>query len=241
MINSRNNPRVKEWVGLSQKKERLKQNQFLVEGEHLVLEAKNKNRLLLMIKSETYTGSLDFEKTEIVSDSVTSKLSMTKSKSDIFGLVTITQEPLHGTRWLFLDSIGDPGNVGTLIRSAVSFGYDAVILNENCADPYSDKVVRSSQGAHFYINLIQCEFTELIKHTKNQGLQLVSTYLSETSEAMPSDYFCLCLGSEGSGLDPNYQEVMDLNVIVETSSFDSLNVGVAGSILMYLSQKNTQK
>lgn len=236
MITSRNNPKVKEWVSLYQKKERVKQNLFLVEGEHLVQEAINSNRLELLIVSEDYKGDVKYNSIETISSSVAEKLSKSKSSSDIFGLVTILKQEIDGTRWLFLDSIQDPGNVGTLIRSAHSFGYDTVIFNQNSADIYSDKVVRSSQGAHFHVNLIEMEFEELVEIAKNKKISLVGTYLRDEMDEIPLNNLCLCLGNEGSGLNPKYQPYMDKNVLVETTNFESLNVGVAGSILMYKSK-----
>ena len=237
MITSRNNPRVKQWASLAQKKERSKQQLFLVEGDHLVTEAMSANLLELLIVSEDYTGEVRFKNTEVVSSSVAQKLSNTKSSSDIFGLVRIVKNEVTGSRWLFLDSVQDPGNVGTLIRSAVSFGYDTVISNKNTADFYSDKVVRSSQGAHFHINLVEMEFDEVKELAIENNITLVSTYLRSDNDELPGNNLCLCLGNEGSGLNPEYKKDMDKNVLVETSTFESLNVSVSGSILMYQSKR----
>lgn len=238
MITSRSNQKVKSWLSLQQKKERDKQNLFLVEGEHIIEEAIHHNRLTLLIKSETYTRHLSYTKEELVSVSVAQKLSSTTSKSDVFGLVEIKQQELVGTRWLFLDTIQDPGNVGTLIRSAVSFGYDCVITNQGCADVYSDKVVRATQGALFHINHLTMEFEQLKSEALKHNIKMVGTYLKEQgNDLLPSNHLCICLGNEGSGLNVDYQSQMDLNVLVETSNFESLNVAVAGSILLYQSKR----
>ena len=236
MITSRQNPQVKQWLSYAQKKHRQQSQLYLVEGEHLVSEALSSNLLELLIVSEDYSGKISFQNSELISRSVAEKLSSTQSSQSIFGLVKMVEKELSGTRWLFCDAIQDPGNIGTLIRSAHSFGYNAVILNNQCADLYSDKVIRSTQGAHFHIPVFSMEFEEVVQVAKKSGLQLVGTYLTQETQEIPSNHICLCLGNEGSGLNKDYQSKMDVNSLVETSNFESLNVAVAGSILMYKSR-----
>lgn len=238
MITSRQNPKVKEWLKLSSKKERLAKNQFLIEGQHLVEEALKHDRLVTLIKSEQYTGDLSYHDEIIVSEPVAVKLSSTNSKSTIFGLSNIV-EPKHlGKRWLFLNGIQDPGNVGTLIRSAASFGYESVFFDSQTADVYSEKVVRSSQGAIYYLNLVEISFVDMIELCKQQNITLVGTYLQpQISDEMPTGAHCLFLGNEGAGLDERFLSEMSRNVLVEVQQFESLNVAIAGSILMHQSQK----
>lgn len=239
MITSRQNQQVKDWAKLSSKKERLLKQEFLVEGEHLVKEAFLANRLKKVIYSQEYKGSFKFESYETVSKEVAQKLSSTQSVSDIFGLVSLVDQSVEGTKWVYLDDIQDPGNIGTLIRSATSFGFDTFLYSPRCADVYSDKVLRSAQGAHFHIQLKEVESQDLIDIVQAHQLKLVTTYLHsdlEIKHEMPKENFCLCLGNEGSGLSDVFKPYSDLNVLVKMSAFESLNVGVAGSILMYLSQ-----
>lgn len=237
MITSRQNPKVKQWAALSSKKERELSSSYLIEGEHLVQEALSLGQLKLLIKSEDYKGYLEFEPCELVSKEVAEKLSQTKSSSPIFGIVFIEKKKPVGNRWLYLQNIQDPGNVGTLIRSAVSFGYTTILYSDTTADPYSDKVVRSAQGAHFHINLVKVNDKELIDIIKEYSIDLVTTYLSEGSNhEMPRSNFCLALGNEGAGLSDSLKDYSNMNVLVKMGNFESLNVGVAGSILMYLSQ-----
>lgn len=238
MITSRVNPKVKEWLKLSYKKERLAKNQFLIEGQHLVEEALRHNRLVSLIKSEHYHGDLSFKDEVIVSEPVAQKLSSTNSKSTIFGISRIVEPSDLGTRWLFLNGVQDPGNVGTLIRSAASFGYDSIFFDSQTADVYSEKVVRSSQGAIFYLNLVEISFVDMIELCKQQDITRVGTYLlPQISQEMPTGPHCLFLGNEGAGLDEKYLSEMNCNVLVEVQQFESLNVAIAGSILMHQSQK----
>lgn len=235
MISSRNNPKVKEWLSLTKKSQRDLTHKALIESEHLIEEAINNNLLELLIISDQYEGSITHPNYEVVSKGVAEKLSQTKSTSDIFGIIRIPQENLTGTKWLFLDTVQDPGNVGTLIRSAKSFGFDGIITNSGCADVYSDKVLRASQGAVFSIPCVRMELQDVLLIKENK--QLLSTYLhTDAQYTMPKDNFILCLGSEGQGLNPQYESVMDINVGVKTQAFESLNVAIAGSILMYMSQ-----
>ncbi|HZJ87337.1 MAG TPA: TrmH family RNA methyltransferase, partial [Erysipelothrix sp.] len=149
-ITSVQNQTIKDLVKLQHKKHRDEKNQLLIEGDHLIEEATRANLLI-----ETY--GLENEDV-IISDNVAKKLSQTKSGSKRFALIHKPKQTLvEGARFLVLDKVQDPGNVGTCIRSAYSFGYDGVILSFDSADEFNDKSIRASQGAIFHIPTIRMD------------------------------------------------------------------------------------
>lgn len=240
MITSRQNQQVKDWIKLKSKKERNRTKTYFVETEHLVLEALKANVLVTLIVSEHYHGNVDFPEKIIVSQEVAEKLSSTKSVVDIFGVVKMQPHQTIGSRCLFLEDLQDPGNVGTLLRSAISFGIQTIFYTPQTADIYSDKVLRAAQGAHFHLSCIEVDTNDCIELVKQHQLQFVTTFLHSKLKSvseMPKHHFCLALGNEGSGLSQQLLPVSDLNVLVTMSDFESLNVAIAGSILLYLSQE----
>lgn len=236
MITSLQNPTIKNLMKLHQKKTRDKEGVFLVEGEHLVAEAIMSNRLKMLIISEDYEGEIEFEKSLVVSSRVAKKLSNTTSSSDIFGECFIESRfEFSGQRYLLCDGIQDPGNLGTMIRSAHSFGFDGLIVSRNSADIYNDKCVRSSQGALFHIAHQRMDLTSAIQKFKEHGLTIIGTDVkrARSLEDVTSEKLVLIVGNEGQGVSDSLLKMSDFNVKIETSSFESLNVAVAAGILMY--------
>ena len=236
MITSLQNPTIKDLMKLSQKKTRDKEGTFLVEGEHLVEEAIKANRIKRLIKSEDYKGIIDFKETLNVSTTVAKKLSNTSSSSSIFGECFIqTKRELRGTRFLLGDQIQDPGNLGTMIRSAYSFGFDGVIVSKDSADFYNDKCVRSSQGALFHLATMRMDLSEAMAELKSQGVLVIGTDIdgSQDFEEIENQKIAILVGNEGQGVSESLLSLTDVNVKIETVAFESLNVGVAAGILLY--------
>ena len=162
LITSINNDKIKDTVKLKDKKYRDKFNLFYVEGIDLVYEA-YKNGLL------TYLYILDGERILFddipycfVSIEVMKKISDVKSSTAYLGICSMKKEETIGKKLVLLDRIQDPGNIGTIIRSAVAFGFDTVVLGVGCADLYNPKVVRSTKGMIFNINIISRKLEEFI-------------------------------------------------------------------------------
>lgn len=224
------NEYIKSLVKLSQKKYRDASDVILVEGEHLVEEAKTAG---LVHKT------LGYENTDImISESVAQKLSTTKSGSNIFAVVNKPKYSLVvGTRYLVLDNVQDPGNVGTMIRSAYSFGFDAVILTNDSADQFNDKTIRASQGSVFHIPVIAMEIEKIFDYFKEHSIATIATHVDnkrqtlDTLDKMRS--LAIIMGSEGQGVSSYTLEHVDETVHIATSNFESLNVGVAAGIICY--------
>jgi TrmH family RNA methyltransferase len=169
-----------------------------------------------------------------------SSVSSLKSAEGIIGIGKIPDSTLpekffeESRNLLGLFGISDPGNAGTLIRTACWFGLDGVVLFDHCADIYSPKVIRSSMGAVFHIRTIVFEnFSDcgsLLSGFEKIGtfLDIKRSYISE-----PEKKKILFLGNESSGLDTGLKNVTDSNFRIDSKSgFDSLNVSVAGGIIM---------
>jgi TrmH family RNA methyltransferase len=141
--------------------------------------------------------------------------------------------------FLVLDGVSDPINVGTLIRTAVGLQYKAILVGEGTADPLSPKVIRSSAGYSLFIPIFKGRNKEIFKALKERTIKIITTYIHQENCKptfnMKLDDFALCLGSEGRGLSDIWKEYPDtLNLLLKSSTIDSFNVAVAGSILMYI-------
>lgn len=238
IINTHNDPFIKELMKLSKKKYRDESDILLVEGHHLVGEAKRANLLQKTMGTEIADV--------LISDSVAKKISLTKSGSSLFGIISKPKYELKpGSRFLVLDKVQDPGNVGTLIRSAYSFGFDAVLVSNDSADIFSDKTIRSTQGSIFHVPVIQGNIMEFVDYLKSIGVVVISTHV-ENKESTLSNLdsnrnIAIVLGSEGSGVSAEVLAISDETLHIETSNFESLNVGVAGSIIAYSLRKDASK
>lgn len=235
MISSLTNPTVKQLVRLHQKKYRDQSKMFLVEGEHLLEEAYQSGSLVQIFAKESFQTTYDGFDIERISDSVATKISQTQSTSNVFGLCKQRTSTLEGTHYLLCDGIQDPGNLGTMIRTAHSFGYDGVIISHDSADFYNDKTIRSTQGALFHINLLRKDLTDIIHFLKSQNIKVVGTALENSVEmsSVQADKVALIVGNEGQGIRQELLKLCDVSVKIETVAFESLNVSVASGIAMY--------
>lgn len=241
LIESAQNSKYKQLIKLHQSKYRYASSQFLVEGEHLIVEAMKADQLeALIVKKGT-----DFDLHGIVRIELDEKLfkalSFTDSSNVMMGLCTkVPSELQKGQRFLVCDRIQDPGNMGTLIRSAHAFGFDQVIVSPDCVDVYNDKVVRSTQGAIFHISIVQMELRTAIKNLKLSSIKVFGTGFKESvylSEVKRTESCALLVGNEGAGVSQTLLELCDEIVQIEMNGFESLNVGVAAGILMYQFRK----
>ncbi len=135
-----------------------------------------------------------------------------------------------------LDDIGDPGNIGTIIRSAKAFNIDTIILSNNSVDIYNEKVLRSTQGMIFNINIVYADLMETILTLRDRGYLILGTNVNNGVDVreVKTSKFALIMGNEGKGVHKEIQDMCDKNLCIKmNSSCESLNVGVATSILLY--------
>ncbi len=230
-LTSVNNPHIKELLSLKKSNPDL----FLVEGFHLVEMAKESSSLLEVLSIEPYKASC---KCVEVSPSIISKLSTSKTPEGIVGVCKKKEEtPFSSDKVLLLDRVQDPGNVGTLLRTALCFGYKDIISISGSASFYNPKAIASSQGAIFKLNLHE-GYDEIaaVDALKKEGYYLLGSALENGLDyhqlpPLPKKV-CLILGNEGKGMSSFLLSCADANAYIPISGIDSLNVGVAGGILM---------
>ncbi len=228
LITSVDNPRIKELCKLKTSKGRKKEGKFLVEGAHLVNEARKCGCLLEAYSLTEKEGYIT------ITDNVMRKLSQTDTVVPEIGLCRIVKKEELADRILILDGVQDPGNMGALMRSAKAFGFDTIVLGEGSCDIYNDKAIRSSQGAIFKLSFIQADLLEYIPALKGYtiyGTNVVNGII--LAEAIASDKLALILGNEGNGVRKEVQALADKNLYIPMHNTESLNVSVAGSIIMY--------
>lgn len=145
-------------------------------------------------------------------------------------------EKILGTRLLLLDGIQDPGNLGTIIRSAVAFDIDSIIINDKCVDPYSAKVIRSTQGLIFKINLSIKNLDEFVKTIKGK-IPILATKVTGGKSLKSLEKiseFAIIMGNEGNGVSQSLLDICDEYLYIPMNKeCESLNVGVAASIILY--------
>jgi len=236
MIESLNNAKVKYAGKLKLKKYRSETGEFLVEGLHLVEEAIKSGNCLFIFTTET---TPDFVvETDLVTTEVMKKISELGEES---GYVAICKKPLKkplSNRILLLDGIQDPGNMGTLIRTAAAFGFGTVIA-ENSVDFYNEKVIRASQGTMFHVDLRDGSLKEFIQNHRDYrhyGTDVLAGTDARTID-FKDELATLILGNEGAGVSPEIGSLADVNLKIPMHLTESLNVGIAGGILMYEIQR----
>lgn len=235
IITSLNNTFIKDLVKLQKKKYRDEKGMTLVEGEHLVEEATKAN---LVVSTIGESESCDIQITDIIAK----KISQTVSGSSIFALIHKKKpEAIEGERILMCDGIQDPGNLGTIIRSAHSFGFDTCVLSKDSVDEYNDKVIRASQGSIFHMNIVRADLPESIQQLEQQGIHTYASYLGDhtlgLSQIDPQQPLAIVLGSEGQGVSDAVLHAAHGTVKIETSQFESLNVAIAAGIICYTLRK----
>ncbi|WP_049515997.1 TrmH family RNA methyltransferase [Streptococcus mitis] len=241
IITSKANSVVKNAKKLHQKKYR--KSAYLIEGWHLFEEAVQAGVTIEKIFAlESYRDQLaTFPQTIWVSEEILLDLADTQTPQ---GIVAVIQKEevglpeLHQGKFLFLEDVQDPGNVGTIIRTADAAGFTGVIVSDKSADIYSLKTLRSMQGSHFHLPIYQMSSQALLKETKEAAIPVLATTLSKVSvdyrELVPIENFVLVMGNEGQGISSLMAESADQLVHISMKGqAESLNVAVAAGILIF--------
>lgn len=236
LITSRDNNRIKHIRKLLDRKNSLKEGLFVIEGENLIEEAIKNNLLVELYVLEGSSCKYDFDYDYVTLD-VMKSISFLSSTSRLVGVSKYINKNKLGDRIVLLDSVQDPGNVGTIIRNSVAFNIDTVVFSRECVSPYNDKVLRSTGGMIYNINIIISDLDSIIDEIKSNGIKLYGTSLksSISLEKMPiSDRYAICFGNEGNGVSDNVLSKCDLNIRIDMNSkCESLNVGVSNGIILY--------
>ncbi|KMJ56986.1 RNA methyltransferase [Bacillus sp. LL01] len=245
-IESIKNNKVKQWKKLQKKKEREQSGTFIIEGFHLVEEALKVDNLveeIIISEDRSIPSEWDLNHVELIYavPNVLKEISETETPQGVAAICRIPEENERtiqpNQKILLLDNVQDPGNVGTMIRTADAAGMDMVILGEGCADLYSSKVIRSTQGSIFHLPITRGDLKSYIKQCKELHTPVYGTSLQNGvpyQEVQSSEGFALILGNEGKGMAQDHLDMTDQNLYIPIhGQSESLNVGVAAGILMY--------
>ena len=248
VIESKDNTLFKYTKKLKERKHRTKENKYIIEGFRLVQEAfKAKCNIEYIIVNEGGKGKLeeylsqymDSIKIYEMRNELFSQLTSTENTQGIIAVANINNSisDINGDFYLLCDKVQDPGNLGTIIRTAHAAGVNAIILTKGTVDIYNDKTIRSTMGSIFYIPIIYDNDLTLLKKLKDEGFSLVATSLEESKNFFDEDLVgkvILSVGNEGNGISDEIFELADKKVkIPMPGGAESLNVGVATSIILF--------
>lgn len=229
-ITSKTNEKVKYWVNLKDKKFRSQEKRFLIEGDHLIKEAEKAG--LIEYKISVVDSNTDY----FVTEDIMKKISDQKSISYNAAVVKFMKEDSINGNVLILDGVQDPGNLGTIIRSAVAFNIDTIVLSDDSVDLYNPKVIRATEGMIFNINILRRNLSEFIPTLKNLGIKIIGTSVTEGIDVrnIEKENIAVVIGNEGNGMSEEVKKLCDKFINIPISnSCESLNAGVAASIIMY--------
>ena len=241
IITSKANSVVKNAKKLHQKKYR--KSSYLIEGWHLFEEAVQAGATIEKIFALSEYGEklTDYPQTVFVAEEILLDLADSQTPQGIVAIVQKEEEQLPdftSGKYLFLEDVQDPGNVGTMIRTADAAGFSGVIVSSKSADIYSLKTLRSMQGSHFHVPIYRMAVETFIEEAKKGNLPILATTLSQNSkdyrELAQLEDFTLVMGNEGQGISQFMTNQADQLVhITMKGQAESLNVAVAAGILMF--------
>lgn len=246
IITSPQNPMIKEAKSLSDKKFRRFHGKFLIDGEKLVNEAvcgaMEVEKIFVDAEKMSEFGYIleRFDGTVVpVSKKIMKLLSESVTPQGIIAEAFMKETgefcPESGHPILILDRIQDPGNLGTIIRTAAATGFETVVLIDS-ADVYAPKVVRSSSGGIFYLDVFRMNENEILNYLEKKGISLLVADMAGVNifkTEISSMDFALVIGNEGQGVSENFKEKGRLISLPMKSQMESLNAGVSASVLMY--------
>lgn len=254
-IESKDNTIYKETKKLKERKNRNKQKKYLIEGFRLVEEALKakanietifyiediEEKAINIINKYNYKGKI-FK----LNKSLFLEICETENPQGLLAVVLMnnTNTVLNGEFYLLCDKVQDPGNLGTIIRTAHASGIDGVILTKGTVDIYNDKTIRSTMGSIFYVPIIQDENLNVIRELKEKGFSIVATSLEGKNDFFDEDLtgkVVITVGNEGNGVSKEVYDISDKMVkIPMPGGAESLNVGVATSIILYERVRQTR-
>ncbi|NOU90071.1 RNA methyltransferase [Paenibacillus sp. LMG 31460] len=250
-IMSVQNARVKEWAQLLERRGRDKQGKYIIEGYHLVEEALSAKApvetILYSLEKGVPAGLAEQVTSSVewvgVSQAVLEKCSDTQTPQGVLAVVARPQlgmdELLAGEHDLVvvLDGVQDPGNLGTIIRSADAVGAKAVVLGRGTVDLYNPKTIRSTMGSMYHLPIVEADLLELLPRARERGVRLVTTSLQAQRSCYDTDLrqpTWLILGNEAKGVSPEVAAQSDVQVIIPMQGkAESLNVAMAATVLLF--------
>ena len=241
-LSSLKNPKVLSWRSLRDKKGRLEQNAFLVEGVRMVREALSSSFTVnAVLLREGFVPDFvipDSIRTYLLPEHVFQSVCDTKTPQGIAAVLNLQAKEAAGSRLLALDGVQDPGNVGTIIRTADAAGFDGVLFSPECADLFSPKVLRSTMGSIFRLSFsFPKSLPDALTQLKKDGFSVLSSQLDGDpfyERKNIGSSFVLVIGNEGNGISDEVKAVATHRLCLPMrGGAESLNAAVAAGIMMY--------
>ncbi|EGS9998160.1 TrmH family RNA methyltransferase [Clostridium perfringens] len=246
-IESKNNNLFKEIKKLKEKKHRIKSNKYLIEGLRFVEEAiKSKVSIDSIIFTESFkekNPDLFLKINENIkliqmNEALLKQLCSTENPQGIVGVINMQNKELKsGELVVLVDKVQDPGNMGTIIRTAHAVGAAGIVMTKGTVDIYNDKTLRSTMGSIFYIPIVEDDSLDFVKSLKKEGYKLVVSSLQGKNNFFEENLqgkVMIAVGNEGNGVSDEVYDIADIKVkIPMPGEAESLNVAVATSIMIY--------
>lgn len=246
-IESKNNNLFKEIKKLKEKKYRIKSNKYLIEGLRFVEEAiKSKVSIDSIIFTESFkekNPDLFLKINENIkliqmNEALLKQLCSTENPQGIVGVINMQNKELKsGELVVLVDKVQDPGNMGTIIRTAHAAGAAGIVMTKGTVDIYNDKTLRSTMGSIFYIPIVEDDSLDFVKSLKKEGYKLVVSSLQGKNNFFEENLqgkVMIAVGNEGNGVSDKVYDIADIKVkIPMPGEAESLNVAVATSIMIY--------
>lgn len=251
MIESLSNPRVKRWAALSERKTRDREGRFLVEGVHLVMEAlaaEAQVETIVYAADKGLPRELDGKLPAAVelikaSEAVLAKCTDTITPQGVFAVVrkpSCTAADIldrHRSLVVAVDGVQDPGNLGTIIRSADAAGASAILLGRGTVDLYNPKTVRSTMGSLFHLPVVECDLAGTLRQARSAGVRVAAATLQGEIHCYEADFTgdtWIVVGNEARGVSPEVLREADMRVrIPMPGRAESLNVAMATTVLLF--------
>lgn len=246
-IESKNNSLLKELKKLKEKKHRTAKGQYIIEGLRFVEEAVkcDANIEYLIFTEEFYEKEQNFVhgvsedvKKIIMTKPLLEHLCSTETPQGVVAVVDMKNNDLNeGNMVILVDKVQDPGNMGTIIRTAHAVGAAGIVMTKGTVDVYNDKVLRSTMGSIFHMPIIEDKDLSIVGDLKSQGYKLVVSSLQGQKNFFEEDLtgkVIIAVGNEGNGVSDEVYEIADIKVkIPMPGNAESLNVAIATSVMMY--------
>ncbi|KID42121.1 TrmH family RNA methyltransferase [Fructilactobacillus fructivorans] len=248
-INSKQNQTIKEIKKLHTHKGRQKSGEYLIESWHLVQEAinyLNLNQVVTILATEdqylAHGDDLSGENIIVISDEIAAELSDTSTTQGIFAVCKIEEQSFNVQKdsgaWLLLDNVQDPGNIGTMVRTADAAGFAGVIFGDGTSSEYNGKVLRAMQGSQFHLPVIRMNLKKAMEIFKAQHVKIYGTELNPDAinyqDVQPMDNFALIMGNEGNGMNKDLLKMTNDNLYIPIKgNAESLNVAIAAAVIMF--------
>ena len=241
-ITSLKNPKVTTWKSLKDRKGRKENGCFLVESRKMVEEAiASAFPVEAVLVDDVRLGEFTLPAgipAYTMPSHVLAAVCDTKTPQGIAAIVRMAEVELHGSRLVAMDGVQDPGNVGTIIRTADAAGFDGVIMSAQCADVFSPKVLRATMGSVFRMGIrVTDDLPGVLSQMVKEGASVLSSQLDGEpfyQRSPLNERFVLVIGSEGNGVTDEVKEIATHKVkLPMRGGAESLNAAVAAGIMMY--------